>query len=86
MLASFLRPGGSLLVADIKAAGDNRELFAASHHHIVPHRHGLSEEAVRSAFEGAGLIGFHFRDAFWAKLKATKEETQWFIVRGEKPI
>ncbi|KAI0806738.1 S-adenosyl-L-methionine-dependent methyltransferase [Fomes fomentarius] len=86
VLASFLKPGGSLLVADIKAAGDNRELFAASHHHIVPHTHGLSEEAVRSAFEGAGLIGFHFRDAFWAKLKATKEETQWFVVRGEKPI
>ncbi|KAI0695119.1 S-adenosyl-L-methionine-dependent methyltransferase [Cerioporus squamosus] len=64
ILASFLKPGGSLLVADIRASEDGRELFP----------HGLSEGAVRAAFEGAGL----------ARMPPTGEEVQWFVVRGVK--
>ncbi|KAI0628798.1 S-adenosyl-L-methionine-dependent methyltransferase [Trametes polyzona] len=85
ILATFLKPGGSLLVADIRAAPDGRELFKPSHHHIVPHKHGLSEDAVRAAFEGAGLEDFEMRDAFRAKMSATGQETQWFVARGVKP-
>ena len=73
-----------MLVADIRAAEDGRELFAATHHHLVPHTHGLTEEAVRRAFEGAGLVDIDFRDSFKAKSKATSEEVQWFVVRGVK--
>lgn len=85
VLASFLKPGGSLLVADIKAADDHRELFPGSYHHIVAHKHGLDEEVVRTAFEGAGLAEVEIRDGFRAKMRATGEEVQWFIARGIKP-
>ncbi|KAI0738026.1 S-adenosyl-L-methionine-dependent methyltransferase [Daedaleopsis nitida] len=84
VLASFLKPGGSLIVSDIRAAEDHHELFAPTHHHIVPHKHGLCEDAVRGAFESAGLVNFEMQDAFKAKLKGTKEEVQWFVVRGVK--
>ena len=86
ILASFLKPGGSLLVADIKAAGDGRELFPVTHHHLVPHKHGLTESAVCAAFEGAGLMGVDMRDVFKAKMRPTGEEVQWFVVRGVKSI
>lgn len=85
VLAHFLKPGGSLLVADIKVAPDGRALFKETHHHIVPHKHGLTEEAVRGAFEGAGLVEFELVDAFRATMSATGEETQWFVARGVKP-
>ncbi|EIW60962.1 S-adenosyl-L-methionine-dependent methyltransferase [Trametes versicolor FP-101664 SS1] len=85
VLAHFLKPGGSLLVADIKAAPDGHALFKETHHHIVPHKHGLTEEAVRGAFEGAGLVEFELADAFRATMSATGEETQWFVARGVKP-
>ncbi len=85
VLASFLKPGGSLLVADIKSSEDGRELFPATHHHLVPHKHGLSEDAVRGAFKGAGLVGFDMRDVFQAKMRPTGEEVQWFVVRGVNP-
>ncbi|OJT06246.1 hypothetical protein TRAPUB_2927 [Trametes pubescens] len=84
VLAHFLKPGGSLLVADIKAAPDGRELFKQTHHHIVPHKHGLAEEAVRGAFEGAGLMEFELADAFKATMSATGEETQLFVARGSR--
>ncbi|KAI0699194.1 S-adenosyl-L-methionine-dependent methyltransferase [Cerioporus squamosus] len=84
ILASFLKPGGSLLVADIRASEDGRELFPVTHHHLVPHKHGLSEGAVRAAFEGAGLVGFDMRDVFKARMRPTGEEVQWFVVRGVK--
>ncbi|KAI0355128.1 S-adenosyl-L-methionine-dependent methyltransferase [Trametes cingulata] len=85
ILAHFLKPGGSLLVTDIKAEPDGRELFRETHHHIVPHKHGLTEDAVRKAFEGARLVQFELRDVFTAKMTSTGNETQWFLARGVKP-
>ena len=73
-----------LLVADIRAAADGREIFPARHQHIVPHKHGFTETAMRAAFEGAGLGAFEMRDAFVARMRATGEDTQWFIARGIK--
>ena len=43
------------------------------------------ETAVRAAFEDAGLGAFEMRDAFVARMRATGENTQWFIARGIKP-
>ncbi|KAI8974257.1 S-adenosyl-L-methionine-dependent methyltransferase [Trametes punicea] len=85
VLVHFLKPGGSLLVTDIKAAPDGHELFKETHHHIVAHTHGLTEESMRRAFEGAGLAQFELKDAFKARMTATGEETQWFVARGSKP-
>ncbi|KAI0648430.1 S-adenosyl-L-methionine-dependent methyltransferase [Trametes meyenii] len=86
-LAHFLSPGGTLLVTDVRAAPDGRTLFKDTHRHIVPHACGLREEDVRAAFEGAGagLEAFEMRDAFGARMRATGEETRWFVARGVKP-
>ena len=86
VLASFLKLGGALLVADVHAAPDGRELWPAAHHHIVPHKHGFTEEEMRGAFEGAGLKDFEMRDAFKAKMRATGGQTRWFIAKGLKPV
>ena len=87
LLASFLKPGGALLVADIKAADDGRQLFPESHHGLVPHRHGITEERLRAAFEGAGLGAFELHDAATHKLPHDPhgEEVTWFVARGVKP-
>lgn len=73
-------------MSDIRAAPDGRELFKKTHHHIVAHKHGLTEEAMRGAFEGAGLVEFEMKDGFKATMSATGEETQWFLARGVKPM
>ncbi|KAI0781500.1 S-adenosyl-L-methionine-dependent methyltransferase [Trametes elegans] len=86
MLVRFLKPGGALLVTDIRAAPDDRVLFRETHHHIVPHTRGFTEDVVRHAFEDAGLVKFEMRDAFEAKMTASGEHTQWFIARGLRPV
>ncbi|RPD55676.1 S-adenosyl-L-methionine-dependent methyltransferase [Lentinus tigrinus ALCF2SS1-7] len=86
-LVSFLKPGGSLLVADIKAEADNRELFPESHHGMVPHTHGIAEARLRETFEGAGLAAFVMKDAAKMDMKQwgmEGKETTWFIARGVK--
>ena len=85
-LASFLRPGGALVVLDIKAAPDGRQLFPETHHHLVPHRHGISEAHLRGAFEGAGLT-FELKDTSMLALPSVLKEarTTWFVARGVKP-
>lgn len=73
-------------MADIKAAEDGHELFPSTHHHLVPHKHGLTEKAIRTAFESAGLQKFECLDGFKAKFRLSGEEVQWFLVRGVKPM
>ena len=85
VLASLLKPGGALLIADIRAAPDGHELFASQHRAIVPHTRGFEEADVRAAFEGAGLVEFEMRDAFVAKMRSTGGETKWFIAKGMRP-
>ncbi|KAI9069490.1 S-adenosyl-L-methionine-dependent methyltransferase [Trametes sanguinea] len=87
VLAHFLKPGGSLLVADIKAAPDGKVLFPEKYHDMVPHTHGLSEEKMRTAFEGAGLVDFELKDMPPINVEAIPgQPTVWFIARGVKPV
>ncbi|KAM5542807.1 hypothetical protein V8D89_003768 [Ganoderma adspersum] len=85
VLASFLKPGGSLLVADIKAEEDGRVIFPEVHHHLVPHTRGLSEETMCEAFGRAGLAEFEMRESFRAKMRSTGEYVRWFVARGVLP-
>nr|VWO98244.1 Beta-glucosidase (EC [Ganoderma boninense] len=85
VLASFLKPGGALLVADIKAEEDGRVIFPEVHHHLVPHTHGLSEETMRGAFDNAGLAAFEMRESFRAKMRSTGGHVRWFVARGVMP-
>ncbi|KAI0738019.1 S-adenosyl-L-methionine-dependent methyltransferase [Daedaleopsis nitida] len=88
-LAFFLKPGGSLIVADIKAEDDERQLFPETHHGLVPHKHGISEAQLRATFEGAGLGEFMIKDAARGNMPHLGEhgtEITWFIARGVKPL
>ena len=63
---------------------DGRQLFPESHHGLVPHRHGITEERLRSAFEGAGLGMFELHDAATHKLPHDlHREVMWFVARQE---
>lgn len=86
LLASFLKPGGSLLVADIRAEEDNRELFPESHHGLVPHTHGISETRLRTVFEGAGLQDFEMKDVVRENMRHLEQEMTWFVARGVKAV
>ncbi|KAI0333132.1 S-adenosyl-L-methionine-dependent methyltransferase [Cubamyces sp. BRFM 1775] len=85
-LAFFLKPGGSILVADLKAAPDGKELVPSTHHHLVPHKHGFTEEAMRTAFESAGLVEFEMTEMGTYKFNEATPESTWFIARGVKPV
>lgn len=84
-LAFFLKPGGSLLIVDIKAAPDGRVLFPETHLHLVPHKHGLTEETVRTTFEEAGLVQFVWKDMPPMTENPYLPDAVWFIARGVKP-
>ncbi|KAI0648429.1 S-adenosyl-L-methionine-dependent methyltransferase [Trametes meyenii] len=85
-LAALLKPHGVLLVADLKAAPDGAEIIPSTHHHMVPHAHGLSEETVRGVFEGAGLGAFELTDASMPNfMNPEGPELVWFVARGVKP-
>ena len=85
VLVSFLKPGGSLVISDLKAEADNRELVPEKHHDTVPHTQGISEARLRATFAGAGLGAFVMKDggqedmAHWGREGV---QVTWFIARG----
>ncbi|KAI0355127.1 S-adenosyl-L-methionine-dependent methyltransferase [Trametes cingulata] len=88
-LAFFLKPGGTLLVADLKPAPDGRMIFPQRQPDIVPHKYGLSDDAMRKAFEYAGLTDFEYRGVpvpEFMKQYGAAADLQSFIARGVKPV
>lgn len=88
-LASYLKPGGSLLVADLmkpseSSAESARALFPTGAHDIVAHKSGFEEADIKTVFEGVGLINFSFVTA----CKAMKHEhpVQFFLASGTKEV
>ncbi|KAI0964325.1 hypothetical protein AcW1_001169 [Taiwanofungus camphoratus] len=84
VLTFFLKPGGSLVIADVMKNVAGSEMFPKNTHHVVAHPRGFDEAGLRNIFEGAGLTEFHFTPAFLAKLHGT--QTQVFLARGVKPL
>lgn len=84
VLTFFLKPGGSLVIADVMKNVAGSEMFPKNTHHVVAHPRGFDEAGLRNIFEGAGLAEFHFTPAFLAKLHGT--QTQVFLARGVKPL
>lgn len=60
VLVSYLNPGGALFVVDMKKTGESS--IPKEYHHIVPHKHGFSEDEIRKLFEGAGLASFSYKE------------------------
>jgi len=81
ILTFFLRPGGSLIVADITKDDLGTE-FLDKHRDIVAHPAGFSEEDMREAFSDAGLVDFEFSVA--ARAKTHGHEVNIFLARGVK--
>ncbi|OAX36078.1 S-adenosyl-L-methionine-dependent methyltransferase [Rhizopogon vinicolor AM-OR11-026] len=79
-LASYLKPGGSLLVSDLIKPSSAQQLFPNESRHIVAHNGGFEETDIKSAFEGAGLADFAFVTAGSAKKHG--HSVQFFLASG----
>ena len=87
ILASFLKPGGALIVADFLKGG-----MPKAHKHVLPaegsegwernvsHMDGFEEQDIRRVFEDAGLQSFVFN----SDVAVGDEEDQMrvFIAKG----
>lgn len=82
-LASYLKPGGALLVADIMKRADGSVIFAEEHHHVVAHTSGFGDEDMNRIFTQAGLIEYQF-DHF-TSMKLGGHEQNAFLAKGVKP-
>lgn len=84
LLASFVKPGGSLLVLDfIKREEFKIQDISEEHRRIVSHVGGFTEAQVRDVFEIAGLQDFAFEFALSAKIG--ERDFDIFVARGVKP-
>ncbi|ESK92207.1 hexaprenyldihydroxybenzoate methyltransferase [Moniliophthora roreri MCA 2997] len=82
-LAYFLKPGGYLFVADVESTQDCAEILPSSASHVVAHKHGFSQEVVKSFFQEADLVSFDFRRV--TKARKNGREVNIFLARGIKP-
>ncbi|KAJ3573307.1 hypothetical protein NP233_g2505 [Leucocoprinus birnbaumii] len=80
ILASFLNPGGALIIADMIHKEEGYE-FMANVGHAVPHKHGLSKTDIQRAFDGAGLSLKSFEDI---PEPTDYNDVQLFLAVGEK--
>lgn len=87
-LASYLEPGGVLIVCDneekgkdIASSGTTSEEAKKS----ITHPHGFSEETVKNLFEGAGLVDFKMEHATSVKYDSLDFGLEIFIARATKP-
>ncbi|KAG1865331.1 S-adenosyl-L-methionine-dependent methyltransferase [Suillus subluteus] len=88
-LVSYLKPGGSLLVADLmkpsaESAQASAALFPTGAHNIVAHKGGFEEADIKAVFEGAGLINFSFVTA--CKAKQHGHPAELFLASGIKEV
>jgi len=85
LLASFLRPGGSLLVADVDRSTLQTDIFphqhdGHGHEHIVAHQRGFGEEDIKGVFGSAGLEFKEFGVVASGKMHG--RDVDFFVARG----
>ena len=83
-MSFFLKPGGSLLVADIATTDTSINVFPDEAAHVVPHRAGFTKEDMQGAFVGAGLDLVSFDVVTRARLRG--QEMDIFLAKGVKPM
>ncbi|OBZ75916.1 hypothetical protein A0H81_04916, partial [Grifola frondosa] len=84
VLAGYLKPGGVLLVSDVLSDAEGSVIFPAHTHHVIAHKHGLSEADMRRTFEGAGLTDFELAELFECKIFG--KDITVFLAKGVKPL
>lgn len=57
ILASFVKPAGSLVVVDLISNG-KESIISEEHRKTVPHAGGFDEDRMKAMFTAAGLGGF----------------------------
>ncbi|KAH7928135.1 S-adenosyl-L-methionine-dependent methyltransferase [Leucogyrophana mollusca] len=82
ILVSHIKPGGSLMVADLLKEEFAGEIFPSDVHHLVAHKGGFEETDMRAVFEGAGLRNFTFELA--AEAKRFGHPVKIFLAKGDK--
>jgi len=84
-LASYLKPGGVLLVADIAQNVDNTEVVAHPHANIVAHRKGFSPAEIENVFTAAGLVDVVVNGEAITNAKTHGHDVNIFLAKGVKP-
>jgi hypothetical protein len=88
-LVDYLKPGGTLAVADIAdvellgAPSQPPLPIMAGYEHIVAHTRGFSEEVIRALFVGAGLENVSFE--LFTSAKRQGRDVHFFLATGTKP-
>ncbi|KAJ8093480.1 hypothetical protein PM082_020337 [Marasmius tenuissimus] len=80
VLASLVKPGGCLFIADIESTKDREKIIPETAHHIVAHEYGFSEAEVKSYIESAGLSLSNFTSV--TKARKNGKEVNVFLAQG----
>ncbi len=81
LLASFLVPGGSLLVVDFVKTETDGPLGGEAYKHINAHK-GFTEAEMRATFDSAGLRGFEIKPMGDAEIMGLP--MKFFVAKGVK--
>ncbi|KAI0792654.1 S-adenosyl-L-methionine-dependent methyltransferase [Abortiporus biennis] len=84
LLAKFLKPGGSIFVADILNKTDKQLPGIEGYLDVVPHSKGFTEKEIKEILESGGLERFQFVEAASA-INHEGHEMQFFVARVFKP-
>ncbi|KAK7036009.1 Methyltransf-25 domain-containing protein [Favolaschia claudopus] len=80
LLAFFLKPGGTLIVVDFPNM--NAMTIPEEFSHSIAHRGGISESAIKEAYEAAGLGEFEL--VLFKGPKSTMHPEDIFLAKGAK--
>ncbi|TFY58281.1 hypothetical protein EVJ58_g6512 [Rhodofomes roseus] len=86
ILASFVKPGGSLLVVDILANNNKADVgLGDKHRDTVPHQGGFDEDRMKDMVTAAGLVDFEMGELI-SGLAIDGHAVTPFLARGVKPL
>ncbi|KAH9928964.1 S-adenosyl-L-methionine-dependent methyltransferase [Fomitopsis serialis] len=85
ILASVVKPGGSLLIIDILADSTQNDFVKGEKYKHVAHRGGFNEGRMKDMFSAAGLVDFEMQELV-SGLAIQEHTVTLFLTRGVKPL
>ncbi|KAJ8073495.1 hypothetical protein PM082_011771 [Marasmius tenuissimus] len=80
VIASLVKPGRCLFVADIESTNGREKVIPETAHHIAAYKYGFSEAEVKSYVESAGLSLSSFTSV--TKARKNGKEVNVFLAQG----